>query len=141
MKVRIILAFLVFSLAVACKKNNNNPVPIVPTDITIDINLPSYNALTGVSGWTYVNGGSKGIIVFRRATDEFIAFDRHSPADPEGTCVRPLTPDVDNFLTLVDSCNNATFSLYDGSAISNSEFGLRIFQTAWNGNGSLRIFN
>lgn len=141
MKVRIILAFFFFFLVLGCKKNQYSPVPSIATDITIDINLPSYNALTGVSGWAYVNGGSRGIIVYRRSIDEFIAFDRHSPADPSGSCPRPLTPDVDNFLTLVDSCNNATFSLYDGSPISNSEYGLRLFQTTWSGTGSLRIFN
>ncbi len=141
MKVSIILPILIIFLFTGCKKNKFHPVPNVPTDITIDINLPTYIALTGVSGWAYVNGGSKGIIVFRRSTDEFVAFDRHSPADPDGTCPRPLTPDPDNFLTLVDSCNNATFSLYDGSPISNSEFGLRVFQTSFNGTNSLRIFN
>jgi hypothetical protein len=140
MKVRIIIAFLFFFLLWGCRKNKYHPVPNIATDITIDINLPSYIALTGVSGWAYVNGGSKGIIVYRRATDEFIAYDRHSPADPEGTC-GPLTPDPDNFLTLVDSCNAATFSLYDGSPQSNSEFGLRVFQTSWNGSSSLRIYN
>lgn len=141
MKVRIILPILVLFVFLGCRKKKFHPVPNVPTDITIDINLPSYNALTGVSGWTYVNGGSRGIIVFRRSTDQFLAFDRHSPADPDGTCPEPLSPDPDNFLTLVDSCNNATFSLYDGSPISNSEFGLRAFQTSWDGNSSLRIFN
>jgi|TARA_R110000737_G_scaffold353495_1_gene406163 hypothetical protein len=141
MKVRIILPFLVFFLVWGCRKNKYHPVPNIATDITIDINLPSYIALTGVSGWAYVNGGSRGIIVFRRSPDEFIAFDRHSPADPNGTCERPLTPDTDNFLTLVDSCNNATFSLYDGSPQSNSEFGLRAFQTSFNGSSALRIFN
>jgi hypothetical protein len=141
MKVRIILVLLVFFFVGACRKNKNNPVPNIATDITIDINLPSYIALTGVSGWAYVNGGSKGVIVFRRSNDDFIAFDRHSPADPGGTCKRPLTPDPDNFLILVDSCNNATFSLYDGSPISNSDFGLRQFQTSWNGGSTLRIYN
>jgi hypothetical protein len=141
MKLRIILSFLLFFLILGCKKNKYHPVPNVPTDITININLPSYIALTGVSGWAYVNGGSRGIIVYRRGIDDFVAFDRHSPADPDGICPQPLIPDPNNFLTLVDSCNNATFSLYDGSPQSNSEFGLWMYQTSWSGNGSLRIFN
>lgn len=124
-----------------CKKNQNHPVPSVPVDITININLPTYINLTGVSGWAYVNAGSRGIIVYRRGQDEFLAFDRHSPADVNGECPQPLTPDVDNFLTLLDTCNNASFSMYDGSPISNSEFGLRVYQTIWYGNSELRIFN
>lgn len=142
MKVRIILFLGLIVLAFACKKNKNHPVPNVPVDITIDINLPSYINLTGVSGWAYVNGGSRGIIVYRRSQDEFLAFDRHSPADINGDCPQALTPDIDNFLTLLDTCNNASFSLYDGSPISGSEFGLRVYQTIWlSGSSSLRIFN
>lgn len=141
MKVRIILSLVVIAFFFACKKTKNHPVPNVPVEITIDINLPSYSSLIGVSGWAYVTGGSRGIIVYRRSQDEFVAFDRHSPADPDGTCAQPLTPDVDNFLSLMDTCNNASFSLLDGSPITNSEFGLRIYQTTWDGNSQLRIFN
>lgn len=141
MKVRFILFLLVSMSLSACVKNNQHPVPNVPFDFSIDISLPSYSSLMGVSGWAYVNGGSKGIIVYRRGIDEFIAFDRHSPADPEGNCPQALTVDADNFLQLNDTCNAAAFSLYDGSPISNSEFGLRQYQTMWNGNHSLRIYN
>jgi hypothetical protein len=133
---------LVTSLSVlSCGKNNQNPVPNVPVDVTIDLSFPSYSALQGVSGYTYVNGGSRGIIVYRKSLDEFVAFDRHSPADIEGTCVEPLYPDANNFLELIDSCNNARFSLYDGSPISNSEYGLRQYATQYNGSNILRIFN
>lgn len=125
----------------ACGKNNQNPVPNIPLDITIDISLPSYIALQGVSGYTYVNGGSRGIIVYRKSIDEFVAFDRHSPMDPEGTCPLPLYPDFNNFLELKDSCNNAVFSLYDGSPVSNSQFGLRQYATQFNGSNLLRIYN
>ena len=116
-------------------------MPNVPVDVTIDLSFPSYSALQGVSGYTYVNGGSRGIIVYRKSLDEFVAFDRHSPADIEGTCVEPLYPDANNFLELIDSCNNARFSLYDGSPISNSEYGLRQYATQYNGSNILRIFN
>jgi len=124
-----------------CGKNNINPVPNIPFDITIDINLPSYNALNGVGGWCYVNGGSRGIIVYRRSIEEFVAFDRHSPQDPNGTCTTPLFPDTNNFLQLNDTCNNATFSLYDGMPISNSSFGLRQYMTVFDGSNMLRIYN
>lgn len=141
MKLRFIFIALFAILIVACNKNKTHPVPSIPFDVTIDINLPSYNALIGVGGWTYVNGGSRGIIVYRRALDEFVAFDRHSPADPEGDCPQPLYPDPDNFLQLIDSCSGARFSLYDGSPISGSEFGLRMYQTVYNGTNLVRIYN
>ncbi len=136
---QILFFFLAFGI-LSCKKNKNHPVPSIPFDITIYINLPSYNSLEAVGGWAYAEGGSKGLIIYRRAYDEFIAFDRHSPAN-DGTCEFPLTANPDNFLQLDDSCSTATFSLLDGSANSGSEFGLRQYQTSWSGGSSLRIYN
>lgn len=141
MKVLFIFLSIVLFLFSSCKKNSTHPVPSIPFDVIIDINLPSYSNLNGVSGYAYVNAGSKGVIVYRRGIEEFIAFDRHSPADVDGSCEFPLFPDVDNYLILKDSCNKASFSLYDGSPISGSDYGLRQYQTSWNGSESLRIFN
>jgi len=141
MNIRFISILLLLFVFLGCRKNNINPVPNIPFDITIDINLPSYSALTGVGGWCYVNGGSRGIIVYRRTIDEFIAFDRHSPEDAEGICPSHLFPDADNFLQLNDTCNNATFSLYDGMPISNSNYGLRQYVCLFDGNSMLRIYN
>lgn len=135
------LSLALLLLSGKCSKGNQNPIPYVPFDINIDISLPSYNQLQGVGGWSYVVGGSKGIIVYRRGIDEFVAFDRHSPVDLEGTCFLPLFPDNDNFLVLKDTCNNATFSLYDGSPISNSAFGLRQYAVQFNGSNIVRIYN
>lgn len=135
----LLITLLVFS---GCFKNQQNPVPNFPFDVVIDINLPSYNSLAGVGGWCYIEGyGSRGLIVYRRSIDEFVAFDRHSPSDLEGNCFLPLFPDNENFLVLKDTCNNSTFSLYDGSPISNADIGLRQYQTLYDGFSTLRIRN
>ncbi len=140
MKLQLILILLILFVS-SCKKNNGNPIPNIPFDITIDINLPSYSALTGVGGYTYAIGGSRGIIIYRRSIEEFVAFDRHSPEDPDGLCPQPLYPDTSNFLVLIDSCSQKRFSLYDGSPMSGSEYGLRQYQTEYNGSNLLRIYN
>jgi len=141
MKLQQFLLITILGLFLSCNKSKNHPVPSLPFDILININLPSYSDLNNVSGWALVNGGSRGIIVYRRGIDDFVAFDRHSPADAEGTCPQPLTPDPDNFLNLLDTCGNAVFSMYDGSPVSNSDVGLRMYQTSWNGVETVRIFN
>lgn len=141
MKQLLVICLGLLLLSSKCNNQNQHPVPFVPVDITIDIQLPSYSNLQGVGGWTYLNGGSRGIIVYRKAIDEFVAFDRHAPSDPEGSCSIALYPDDQNFLQLIDSCNNAVFSLYDGSPVSNSIFGLRQYATQFNGNNLLRVYN
>ena len=61
MKVLFILMLLVTLSLSGCVKNSEHPVPSLPFDITINLSLPSYSSLIGVSGWAYVNGGSKGM--------------------------------------------------------------------------------
>lgn len=135
----LIYLILVFT---SCNKNKNqHPVPSFPFDVTINVELPSYSNLTGVGGWAYVYTGNRNVIVYRKEINNFIAFDRQSPKDIDNNCPQPLTPDNDNFLQLIDSCNNAIFSLYDGQPISNSDYGLRQYQTVWDGQNKLRIFN
>lgn len=142
MKIQFFLILiLIFQLSSCKKKNNQNPVPNISFDFTINIELPSYSDLIGVGGWAYANSGTRSIIIYRKATDLFVAFDRQSPKDENADCPQQLTPDKDNFLQLIDSCSGAKFSLYDGAAISGSEFGLRQYQTQWNGSNMLRIYN
>jgi len=125
----------------SCKKTNNeHPIPSFPFDFTINIELPSYSNLMGVGGWAFVNN-TRNIIIYRKDISTFVAFDRQSPKDINAECPELLTPDTNNFLILIDNCNNAQFSLYDGQAIQNSEFGLRQYQTVWDGQNKLRIFN
>ena len=125
----------------SCRKDRNHPIASVPFDLTIDLTLPSYVELNGAGGWAYVIGGIKGIIVYRQSYDVFVAFERQSPEDPENTCSEGLKPMESNFLQLDDPCSNAVFSLYDGSPVSGSKWGLRQYQVLWDGSNLLRIYN
>lgn len=126
---------------VSCRKNRVHPVPSIAFEIQVDMNLPSYQELNNVGGWAYVNGGIKGIVVYRQSVDVFVAWERMSPEDPEMTCASGLVSDSTNFLQLTDPCSNAVFSMYDGSPIANSNWGLRKYQTEWSGSNLLRIYN
>ena len=137
-----IFFFLVVFLVISFKKNTAiNPVPNIPFDVTIHLELPSYISLQGVGGACYYdNCGAQGIVIYRKSMDEFVAFDRQSPVNST-KCNFPLSMDKQNMLQLNDSCTGAKFSLYDGSIVSGSTFGLRQYQTSWNGSNLLRVFN
>ncbi len=142
--VKIFLVLAAVLIQSSCEKNRLHPVPHFQFDIVINLTLPSYQSLSGVGGWAYVSGaGSKGIIVYRRSVGEFVAFDRHSPADLEGTCDSGLITNPDNFLVLDDPCSDNQFSLFDGSIISGDvEWGLRPYWAEINAQQDrLRIYN
>lgn len=142
---KTILLTNLFLILFSCNVNKNHPVPYFSFNTIIDLNLPTYSDLLGIGGWAYVpvaELGPKGIVVYRKSQNEFVAFDRTSPAEGGLDCSEGLKVDEDNFLVLNDPCSNAKFSLYDGSVIEgNSKFGLRKYETEFNGDTKLRIYN
>lgn len=131
---------LLFS-TLSCRKQNQNPVPFVLTDISININLPSYNGLLSVGGFAYVNGGNKGILVYRKSLNEFVAYDRMSPEENGADCP-PLVFDENSALKIIGDCGGSEFSILDGSVISgHSLYPLRGYLTSFNGASALRIYN
>jgi hypothetical protein len=138
----VLLVFFAFSLSTLGCKRNLHPVPDIPFNININVNLPSYSGLQSIGGFAYVdNAGVKGLVVYRRTMDEFVAFDRMSTAAGGDTCT-PIYVDPDNMLILLDPCTTSRFSLFDGSLIQGpAEWGLRAYRTIWNGMDILNIQN
>ncbi len=139
-----VLFFVVFFLVAnfsACRRNLH-PVPDIPFNININFDLPSYSGLQSIGGFAYVeNAGVKGLVVYRRTMDEFVAFDRMSPAPGGDTCA-PIYVDPDNMLILLDECTPSQFSLFDGSLIQGpAEWGLRAYRIVWNGLSIINIQN
>ena len=76
-----ILSFVLLASGFIGCRRNLHPVPDIPFNVNINVNLPSYSGLQSIGGFAYVeNAGVKGLVVYRRTMDEFVAFDRMSPA-------------------------------------------------------------
>lgn len=103
-------------LLLSCEDNENNGVPLVATNIIIQINDPAYQNLSTVGGWEYITGGSRGIIVYRLSTTEFKAYDRHCTFQPSSTCA--LVSVHPNNISATDNCCGSSFSLQNGSVTS-----------------------
>ena len=103
----IILCLLVSS----CDKDSENPnTPSVYINIKINPNSTMYQELNTVSGWMYLTATtpSRGIIVYRYSMNEFIAYERTPPNEPDnccdenGNCSRLVV----DFPFVVDKCND-----------------------------------
>lgn len=120
---------------------SQHPVPYVPVEKQINITLPSYSSLQGVSGWIYLEGGSKGLIVYRRSLDAFVVMDRHSTHTSQSECTG-VEVDSSNNLILYDPCSDAKYNIVDGSVMAgNAEYPLRQYNTSFDGTSLLRIYN
>ena len=130
---------LIFTFFISCSKEENANIPLVTVNITIHVNDPAFNVISVPSSWTYVNGGSRGIIIYRVSNSEFKAYDRHCPYDATNSCAL-VSVDVSN-ITGLDDCCGSKFLLTDGSVTNGpANLPLKQYNTSFDGN-VLRIFN
>ena len=132
--------FVLFALLHGgCKKRKNTVIPYIPVNIYIYPSDPNFNKLNTPGGWVYLNGGSRGIIVYRRSNEEFVAYDRHCTYDTENACGQVEVTSTQ--ITAIDSCCMSEFVLTDGSVVkSPASAPLQPYQVNYNGN-ELHIFN
>ncbi len=138
-----VVLLLLFALLSSCNDDDGiNQVPIVPFDLTISLDLPLYSSLQSPGGWVYLEGGSRGIVVYRIDATQFAAFDRHCTYQVQEACRINVDPETN--ITAVDTeCCNSEFTLLDGLPQSGpARRPLRRLQAMYNvNNNTLRVFN
>ena len=132
------LLFILLFAAAGCRDNNISRVPDVPVNIVININQPAFFDLTVPGGWVYVTGGSRGIIVYRKSMEEFIALERHSPYQPEDNCAVVV---ADDNVLINDPCSDSKWLIMDGTIVQGpTAFALKTYYTSFS-NSILTITN
>ena len=145
--IKIFILISLFTGLLSCEKEERNPnIPDVFINFTLDPNSTFYQELNTAGGWMYLTSElpSRGIIVHRITLDEFVAFDRLPPNDPnrccEGTnCTRLI---FDGHYTFAkDTCTETLYSLLDGSIFDGEgRYPLIRYNAVYSG-GLLRVFN
>ena len=139
---RLSACILLLSLVVvfSCNKNNNR-VPYVPIDLYLNITLPSYSSLNVIGGWTYVSGGSKGLIVYRQTAETFMIYDRHCTYDVNAVCASASVDSTN--LAISCDCDGSQYQLYDGAVINGpATYSLQQYQYIFDGLvNTLHIYN
>ena len=121
-------------------KGNQNPVPNVPVNISINLDLPSYQPLNAPGGWVYVNGGSRGIVVYRNF-NEFVALDRTGTYDVSNPNAVVIVDTINTF-ELLDTTCSARYSITSGAVVSGpAKYGLRRYNATWDGAYTVSIYN
>ena len=74
--------FVLIILLLGCREFDDN-FPQVDVNINLYLDNPSNINLQAIGNYIYLNGGVGGILVYRKSLDEFIAYDRASPYNPD----------------------------------------------------------
>lgn len=143
---KIIWKSLLISLPIlfSCKKENANQqlgIPYVNVDRYILLNDPNSLSLNAVGGFLYLNAGSRGIIVYHRAFEEYVAFDRHCTYNTSDACGKVSLDSTSNVI-LNCACCTSKFSLIDGSVLNGPSLNpLLQYNAQISGPATLHIYN
>jgi hypothetical protein len=107
------LLAVVFLIISCTPELSDDPVPIVPfSPINVNLNLPEYQALN-TTGFVYINGGVRGIILHRLTSSSYVAYERNCTYQPNEACATVEMHSSN--LYLFDPCCNSTFELSTGN--------------------------
>lgn len=123
----LFIAALAASLLITgCDKGNNENPPLAYINISIQPNSTLYQELNVVGGWRYLDESdgvfppSRGLIVYRMSTKQFMAYDRTPPYKAD-SCCNPAKTNCTRLLVgneypfVVDTCTASRYLILDGS--------------------------
>jgi len=141
----ILGSLVFFALLVSQCKKEDAPLPFAVVNIRIEPNSTEFINLNTVGGHEYLTAlfPSRGVIVYRISVDEFVAFERTCPHDPDACCSEGCSRLVveDDGIIIKDGCCESTYLILDGSNITGpSVKPLKQYFTSYNGK-TLHIYN
>lgn len=108
MKKFIPLLSLIFILS--CESDGSNQRCDIINPVTINLANPEFINIQVPGGWSYANGGPKGLVIYNFGSN-YKAFSRECPSITN--CGQKMN--VVNDIKLVCPCDDAEFSILDGS--------------------------
>ncbi|RYG20900.1 MAG: hypothetical protein EOO07_04035 [Chitinophagaceae bacterium] len=111
---RYFVVLIVMMISASCAKEENY-LPNIPVNFNSPLTDPRLSRLSTAGGAVSISGyGIAGLIIYRRADNAYVAFDRCSTVNPDQK--NAVTLDDPN-LTATDPVSGAKYSLYDGSPV------------------------
>lgn len=150
MKKTVLTFIFLVAILSGCKETEYNPNdPHAYIDITISLRRAEYSDLRFIGNYMYltseITSGSRGIIVYHRDQDDFRAYDRIPPNEPNA-CVdsdgnsKRLVVDLP---FVVDNCSNIKYNILNGEIFEGDGiYPLIQYHTSFNYNtDELRIYS
>jgi len=131
--ISILLILLIYiSTITSCEENGYYAeIPNVYVNETVNLNLFEYQNLQFIGGYAYLDAGVRGIILYRKSTNDYIAFERNCTYRPLDSCA---TVEVDSsLLFMVDHCCGSTFDFEGNPTSGPAEWPLKRYYTFLDG--------
>ena len=130
---------IIFLLSIFSCGDSNNYIRNVYVDVEIDLSLPEFSNLNTVGNSLFIEGGNKGIIIYRHSNYEYKIYDRNCSYEPNLDC--SYIDSVNSIIAFCGCCSSAFLLDQNGSA-ANSPAILPLKQYNYSLNNTLlHIFN
>jgi len=143
------VSFITALVITSCGKNDESPIQIGYVNIYIRPNSTEYSQLNTVGGWVYLTATapSRGILVYRLSTDEFMAYERTPTYKPDSCCISaPVEVCAkvivdESGIVVKDTCSGTRYLILDGSVVDGpARYALVQYRTSYDGD-ILHIYN
>lgn len=114
---KILFAIITLIIFSNCTGNsqNNDILPYVQVNETINLSLPEGQDLNVPGGWTTIQGGLSGIILYNINGNQFKAFERAAPHIPRSSCSQMV---VENNIRMRCPCDDSEFNILNGAPLT-----------------------
>ena len=130
---------IIFLLSIFSCGDSNNYIRNIYVDVEIDLSLPEFSNLNTVGNSLFIEGGNKGIIIYRHSNYEYKIYDRNCSYEPNLEC--SYIDSVNSIIAFCGCCSSAFLLDQNGSA-ANSPAVLPLKQYNYSLNNTLlHIFN
>ena len=132
--------FLVlFLIIISSCGDSNNYIRNVYVDVEIDLSLPEFSPLNTVGNSIFIEGGNKGIIIYRFSNYEYNIYDSNCSYEPNLEC--SYIDSINSTIAMCGCCSSA-FLLDQNGVAANSPAVLPLKQYNYSLNNTLlHIFN
>ena len=94
--------------------DSNEYIQNVYVDLEIDLSLPEFSTLNTVGNSMFLEGGSKGIIIYSFSNYEYKIYDRNCCYEPSLSC--SYIDSINSTIAFCGCCSSAFLLDQDGSA-------------------------
>ena len=135
-KAKFLVLFLI--IIYSCG-DSNDYIRNVYVDVEIDLSLPEFSPLNTVGNSIFIEGGNKGIIIYRFSNYEYNIYDRNCSYEPNLEC--SYIDSINSTIAMCGCCSSA-FLLDQNGVAANSPAVLPLQQYNYSLNNTLlHIFN
>ena len=118
--------YILFISTILSSCHTDTPeLPDILIDEVVYLNNPSNIKLQSPGGWAYLQGGIRGIIVYRVTDTKFKAYERSCPHLPPSDCT---FLDIEDDIRVICRCDKMEFLIVTGEPLNGASLGLKEYR-------------